>query len=481
MKTNHFISTAVTSALLMCSCSTDDLLFDSTDNATLRKIQLSGQIEQVYESRANDAGFCEGDIVGIYVVDYEDSTPGTLLSEGNRADNVRHTFDENGYKWIPAYDIYWKDNKTNVDIYGYYPFAQIDNVDSYAFEVAKDQSQEASEGQMGGYESSDFLWGKTTDVAPTDRIIKLGFMHIMSSARVSLVEGSGFDNGEWAKLDKQVLILNTVRKSTINIATGEITPSGEVPSTGTIPYNNGDDFRAIVVPQQVAAGTPVISVTVGGVPYVLTKDEAVTYVPSKMLNFAITVNKRAENGGYEFILTSESITAWENDNVSHDAVAREYVVINVEKAGTLDECIVAAGKEVEKVRNLKITGQITSRDFAVMRYKMSLLGALNLKDVTIVAGSGGNLSSSENYYDCEDDEIPAEAMRGKETLTSLVLPDKLKKISGIPGGNNGAFAVCTNLSGSLIIPEGVEEIGCAAFAECTSLTGTLTLPSTLKK
>lgn len=40
---------------------------------------------------------------------------------------------------------------------------------------------------------------------------------------------------------------------------------------------------------------------------------------------------------------------------------------------------------------------------------------------------------------------------------------------------------CKYLTGSLIIPEGVTEIGDGAFAGCSSLTGNLSLPSTLKK
>ena len=467
--------------MLLTSCYTNDEIIEPEMQVS-PKINLLGEISQVYQTRVNDAGFCDGDEVGIYVVDYNGSTPGELLDEGNRGDNVKHTFDEANFKWNGAYDLYFKDNRTNVDIYGYYPFAYPDNVSSYAFEVQKDQSTSAAYGKIGGYEASDFLWGKTENVAPTDKVIKLSFRHMMASARVTLVEGEGFDDGEWAGLEKAVLLLNTKRESTIDLATGEVTAVGDVPSTGTIPYVNGSDYRTIIVPQSVSAGTPLVSVTVGGTPYYLKKSEAFTYHPSKQHNFTITVNKRA-GSGYEFVLSSESITAWENDAVSHDATAREYIVIDVAEAGTLRECIEAAGKEVSKVRNLKITGQITSKDFATMKYLMPRLSALNLKEVVIVAGEGGSIEGirDANYGDCRDDEIPANAMNKKESLVSLVLPDKLKYISGASGGNGGAFAECANLSGSLIIPEGVVEIGYAAFADCTSLTGTLSLPSTLKK
>lgn len=134
---------AVTASMLLTSCFTDDNIVDPEMQAS-PKINLSGEITQVYQTRVNDAGFCDGDEVGIYVVDYNGSVAGELLDEGNRGDNVKHTFDETNFKWNGAYDLYFKDNHTNVDIYGYYPFAAPNNISSYAFEVQKDQSTSTS-------------------------------------------------------------------------------------------------------------------------------------------------------------------------------------------------------------------------------------------------------------------------------------------------------------------------------------------------
>ncbi|MBQ8855437.1 MAG: leucine-rich repeat protein, partial [Bacteroidales bacterium] len=483
MKTiRNIIGAAV--LLGLASCSLDEQAFDPVVEDSERKpIVISGTISQEYATRANDTGFCNGDVVGIYIVDYDGETPGTLLNEGNRADNLRFTFDEAAYKWNPAYEIYWKDKNTHIDIYGYYPWGSPEDVENYAFEVEKDQRREAANGQMGGYEASDFLWGKAEDNAPAAAVIHLGFNHMMASARITLAEGIGFEAGEWAAAQKQVIVLNTARKSSINLKTGSVKASDEIPTTGTIPYKDGDDYRAIIVPQTVPADAELISVTIDGESYFLKKSEDFTYYPGKQHNFTVTVNKRAAGGGLEFVLTSESITVWENDPVSHDAIAREYVVINVPEAGTLDKCIEEAGKDLTKVRNLKITGQINSRDFAVMKYLMTYLSAINIKEAIIVAGEGGCLSESDKYtYGPNvDDEIPAGAMYNKESLTALVLPDKLRLISGVSGGGYGAFGGCRNLSGSLIIPEGVEELGYAAFAGCTSLSGELSLPSTLKR
>mgnify|MGYP005931101347 CR=1 FL=1 len=465
--TGWLLCAALSISFAHTSCVKDDTGIDANEN-TPRKIALTGDIEQVYTTRVSDAGFCDGDAVGIYIVDYSNSTAGALLDAGNRADNVKHTFNEAAYTWIPTQDIYWKDDKTHIDIYGYYPYSTPDNVQNYAFEVQKDQSTSAAYGKIGGYEASDFLWGKAEHVAPTDKVIKLGFRHKMASARVTLAEGTGFKEGEWAAAEKAVLVLNTKRKALIDLSTGIVTATGDMPSTGTIPYKNGGDYRAIIVPQEVAASTPLLSITVGGTPYLLKKDEGFTYIPSKQHNFTVTVNKR-EGSGYEFVLTSESITAWENDSASHDATAREYIVIDVATAGGLKDAIKAAGKEHAKVKNLKVTGTINATDFYFMRDEMAVLQALNLKEVEIAAAGDDQWGNP-----MVANVIPYEAMRGKSSLMRLTLPDKLVKIE------NSAFYACHNLVGSLIIPEEVIEIGDTSFGGCKSMTGVLSLPSALK-
>lgn len=459
----------------LASCNDDTFGPNGSQEENRRPIVLSGEIEQVAVTRVNDNGFCDGDEMGVYIVDYQGSTPGTLQNSGNRGNNVKHTFDEAAYKWNSAYDVYWKDDHTHIDIYGYYPFGSPEDVNAYAFEVKKDQSTTTTSNEMGGYEASDFLWGKAADVAPTERIIRLPMRHRMSSPRITLTEGDGFAEGEWAGLEKQVLIKNTKQKAVINLADGSVSATGEVSPTGIIPYVKDNVFRGIVVPQTISAGTQLFSITVNGVVYNFSKEEAFTYVSGKMHNFTIQVNKKEATGEYTFKLAGESITAWENDDVSHDATMKEYIVIN-STAGHLKDSITAAKKDYKKVENLKITGEINGVDFYFMRDSMLMLRALNLKEVKIARtdellhfGSG---SCQPRTYD--EDEIPEGAMANKNSLLQLILPDKLKII------NVGAFTECKNLTGSLIIPEGVTKIEAGAFYNCKNLTGTLSLPSTLK-
>lgn len=461
-------------AMLLTGCS-DDFFGDKTEQHDSNRIQLSGDIDQLAVTRVNDNGFCNGDVMGVYIVDYEGNKPGTLKVNGNRGDNVRHTFDEPNYKWNSAYDLFWKDKHTHIDVYGYYPFANPESIEDYQFEVQKDQSKATENGEMGGYEASDFLWGKVSDVAPTTSVIRLPMAHRMSNARVTLIKGSGFAEGEWANLEKIVLTANVARKASINLSTGEIKTAGAVENTMTIPSRTNDEWRTIVVPQTVAAGTTLFSITIGGVPYKFTKNEALTYVAGKMMNFGIKVDKQTGSGAYKLTLVSESITPWENDLVSHDATAKEYIVINSTPGG-LKNAITAANKDYTQVRNLKITGQINAKDFYFMRDSMLRLSALNLKEVRI-KGWGKNEENEENM----DDQIPNSAfyfiqtVGGSNSLNRIVLPDTLKSI-----GSN-AFYGCKYLSGSLIIPEGVTEIKRGAFNGCIGLNGILSLPSTLKK
>lgn len=454
-------------AAVLVSCTADTDRQGPTPESPdgLIPVELFNEISQVAVTRVNDEGFCDGDAVGIYVVNYENGAPGQLLVEGNQGDNVRYTYDEANMKWMPESPVYFKDKKTPVDIYGYYPYGVPESVEAYSFEVQKDQSTEAANGQLGGYEASDFLWGKAGNIVPTSSRIPVKFQHRMAGVLVTLIEGTGFEAGEYAGLDKAVLVTNTVRTATIDLSTGEVTPTGDVPTTGTVPYSRNGEFRAVVVPQSVAASTPLFSITVGGVPYVFRKDEAFTYNGGKLHKFTIEISKKSQSG-LEFKLIGESITAWEADNISHDGEAREYVLIDCPEPGTLKECITSAGKDYTKIKNLKVTGTIDANDFFFMRDDMTALQSINLQTVKIAA-------TRVYYTDYAANVIPNGAFVDKASLVRFVFPETIVKIG------EGAFSY-TNLTGSLTIPNGVEEIGSGAFQGCP-FGGTVSLSKSLKK
>lgn len=456
MKLKHVIVSGFAVCGLLTGCLSEpefEPVLD--DNGKPLEVHLFNEIQQVPVTRVNDEGFCDGDEVGVYVVNYVDGNPGTLAVEDNQADNVRYTLEESSGVWKPESPVYYLDKTTKVDIYGYYPYAEPTEVEAWPFEIAKDQSRDAENGHLGGYEASDFLWARAAGISPTSSKVVLQFHHMMAGVRVTVAEGEGFAEGEFATLDKAVLVTNTKRQTTINFGTGEVTAVGDVPTTGTIPYKKGDEFRAIVAPQTVAANTPLFSLTVDGLPYVFTKSEGFEYSAGKLHDFTIKVDKKAD-GSVEFEVLSESIKAWESENITHDGEAREYVVVNCAEAGKLQEAIAAAGLDYTKVKNLKITGKVNANDFYFMRDEMPYLQAINMREVRIVS---------------PEDEIPESAFEGK-SLGKFVFPANLKSIRNLAFANS-------SLSGSLIIPDGVEVIGDMAFYHIPC-GGNIKLPDGLK-
>ena len=470
---NFLIYIAITVCVMLCAGCADGLFGEDGTLHHTQRIELSGEIDQVAVTRVNDGGFCDGDRMGIYIVDYKADIPGTLQQSGNRADNVCYTYDEANRKWNSDQDVYWKDNHTHIDVYGYYPYANPESIDNYTFNVQRDQYNATADGKKSGYEASDFLWGKLSDVAPTSAALRLLLRHRMSSACVKLLKGEGFTDSEWEGMDKTVLVTNLARKASISMTDGTVKVAGDVEPSATIPSQVNDEWRAIIVPQTVPEDTTLFSITIGGAPYKFAKNEALTYVSGKMMKFNIRVDKTEGNGKYRLTLVSESIAPWENDLQSHDATATEYVIVN-STAGHLKDSIVASHKDIAMVKRMKVTGTINLADFVMMRDSMPRLTALNLKDVRIkrlYKYIDGGVVHFTDY--AQDDALPVYCLKGKKTLTSFVFPDVLKRIN--PRAFDGA-----GLTGSLNIPEGVVEIDESAFAG-NDFTGVLTLPSTLKK
>lgn len=462
MKTSFKNIRLLLAGLALCACSEDFLNGGIDGNDTL-PIVLGAAYPTV--TRASDDGFEHGDRMGVYVADYDGNTPEPLTDAGVRASNVMFTFEGTDNSWQAATSVYWRDAKTPADIVAYYPYMEaLDNPAAMPFSILRRQDVAGTETSLGGYENSDLLWAKATKAMPTAERVNLTFNHMMAGVRVTLREGTGFAQGEWNEAKKVVLVANVMPDATVDLERGTVGAASGTPISVT-PYIYNNDWRAVVVPQTVAAGSSVVDISVDGKAYHLKKNEAMTYVPGKMHTFTVTVDKRGDSGDYEFTLNDESIMAWVDDVDFRDGIVRNYLVVDVPKRGTLKDVIAQKGYAPSAITGLKLTGEINDDDFTFMREDCSALNALNLSDVTV-------------WGDGQRNVIPYRAMYEKETLAHIVFPKNLKEIK------NGAF-YHAGLMGSLIIPEGVEIIGelCASygvFNGCQNLIGNLSLPSTIK-
>lgn len=488
---------ALVSALALFSACSDDLANGSGGINSGKPFELQAQIQQENVTRANDNGFADGDQIGVFVVNYDNETTAPLLQlSGNHADNVRFTYDDNEYKWTGSYQLYWKDNKTPIDVYGYYPFiSQISSITEQPFSVERNQRDTKNGEKMSGYEKSDFLWAKAEGIAPTEATIILKHRHIMAGVEVTLVEGNGFAEGEWTDAEKNILVQNIVMTGTVNLRDGSVTPSGSADNTSIIPQESKGKYRAVVLPQTVAAGTSLFVVTVDGKAMPFSRTEAMDYVRGKLHKFTFEVNKTAASGDYELKLLSDAIVNWENDPLSHNGTAREYITVHVEEGEYIGDVIKRMGiEDPSLIKNLKLTGCIDNLEsFNFIHNNIPYLEAINLKELrTKNMRSHWRSGNGEDEYgqpDFSDDYIPAgtggnsntswgpECFESMEFLQYVVWPDNLKGIG------DHAFAGCP-LRGSIILPEGLKHIGSSVFHayghKSNNLTGELYIPSTVE-
>lgn len=518
----------VTLAFMLVSCLSEPYL-DPVQEVGI-PINFAASINHT-QTKVNAQGFEDGDALGLYAVNYveNNTTPGILRPADNQADHVKYVFDEDMWTWKPVHPVYYQDINTNVDIYAFYPYDEPASVSAYNFEVQKDQNTPKRNGKLGGYEASDFLWGKTENVTPTESSIKVRLDHMMSGVHVILNEGTGFEAaGDFHLIEKTVLVTNTTRKASINLSNGLVTPVGSAQTSGIVMAKQSDGtFRAVVVPQTVAAGSTLFNITIGGVAYDFLKDNAYEYIVGKLSKFTITVNRKMPSGEYELVLEDTQIVDWKEDINNHEGEARQYYCVQCDEPGTLGRLIKEDRKNPDKIRNLKVSGTIQASDFYFMRDSMALLQYVNLKEAMVF--------DAYAYY-CRDDnhvnsdglsthyfserktlseiqeicpsvfeiievrenvsDIPDMAFNNKSDLVNFVFPERIDRIGHhafyecyqlagdliIPNGvkviDDNAFTNCRSII-SLSLPEGVEVIGVESFFQCSSLSGQLLLPDSI--
>ncbi len=442
-------------ALLLAACS-EDLSSPSSSVAERVPILISSSYPVQGDTRATlDNGFVAGDAVGIFVVDYDqEGHAGTLAINGNRGNNVKLTYD--GSKWTANYQMYWADGQTPADFYGYYPYNQsMQNTADYAFSVSSHQNSTATTSAAAGYEASDLLYAKTEKVEPTEEVVSLQYKHIMAGLTIRLEMGEGFEAAEWAALAKTVQVENVKLSGSVDLSTGATTVSADSRQVVVTPLEYQGEWRAVIFPQTVDAGLKIASVTVDGHVYQLVKNAAITYQSGKMHKMTITVDRSAETGAYNFSLTGDDVVAWVDDPDLHDGLVRQYSVVTLSEAGTLQSEVDKICDDYEKLTSLKISGPMNREDREFIGHQLMNLRDVNMADVEMTDGRLGGFADHKR-------------------LQHFIFPNR-----GITVIEGHAF-FWAPLMGDLVIPEGVEVIEAEAFMDCR-MSGTLSLPSTLKR
>ena len=289
-------------AYFLAACSSSGSEDNSPVNpetpATKLPIKLNTRL-----SRVSDASFDSGDHIGLYVVNYANGTTGTLKNTGNHVNNMRFTYTASSV-WEADTPVYWADNETHADFYAYHPYTgSISHVNQLSFSVKTSQAAEAD------YKGSDFVYGKTANVAPTENAVNIMASHLMSNMLITVKPGNGFTSEALAAADIQVAVNGVKTAATIDLATGAVTASGGAKTC--TPWLSDGTYKLLVVPQTVAS-TQLITVTIDGKPYNLTKE--FTFEQGKVYSFPVVVTRT--NSGINV-----GVNPWEADGEDHGGLA----------------------------------------------------------------------------------------------------------------------------------------------------------------
>lgn len=237
------------------------------------------------QTKVTYEAFEESDVIGLYVTDYvNDATSAPLQISGNRANNLPVTYD--GAVWTPEKKIWWGEGKS--DVYAYYPYMDISDVESQYFEVAADQT-------LGGYEASDLLWAKAEGVRQTDGPVNLQMKHLMSKLTVKIVAGEDYVGS--LPSDASVLLHSTVTGARIDLSKGSVSKdpyssvrSVKMKNLGIRTFEGAEAvvYEAVVVPQMLETSVPLLEINSKSVSYLL--EDSFNFRPGVAYTYTVTLN-----------------------------------------------------------------------------------------------------------------------------------------------------------------------------------------------
>lgn len=284
MKTKYLAIAALALGMVACEQATNNVEIPA-DNRMLFDVASPAA-----HTRASNGVFVAEDKVGLYVTDYADATtPAPLQISGNRANNEGLIFD--GTTWATERPVYWGEGKS--DIYAYYPYMAIEDVDEQPFAVATDQTVE------GAYENSDFLWAKAEGVAQADGAVSLAMEHAMSRLVVKIMAGEDYVGS--LPSDATVHLHSTVTNANFSLANGSVVKdpysgakSIKMRNLGIRTFAEGEAvvYEAIVVPQMLETSVPLLEINSKSVSYLLEDmfnfKPGVSYTYTAVLNTSTT-------------------------------------------------------------------------------------------------------------------------------------------------------------------------------------------------
>ena len=266
------------SLLGLASCSNDD----STEApVSAKETPMTFDVVHPSQTRATATDFENGDKIGVYIA----KADMPLEIGGNALNNEPLTLTSG--KWTPGKNLFWDEGTYNA--YAYYPYMNVTSIEDQPVSVATDQSTAETNGTLSGYEASDLLYAKTSNVAASTSPVPLSFKHVMSKLTIRLVKGEDFE-GEMPT-DAEIFIHNTVPTATFDISAGIVTRDVKG-KRATIKARQESNFQfgAIIVPQRLDNRVPLVEVIMKGVSYLFESKFLFKPGVDHLINLVITDN-----------------------------------------------------------------------------------------------------------------------------------------------------------------------------------------------
>lgn len=260
----ELLCSAVALTLLMAGCNNEDTAAPPSS----RDIEIVTKVGTL--TRATDEAFETGDRISIYA--YETGNSAEMVVSG-----VANTLRQDG-TWTPATPMKWKDDATSHDFIGVYPEkGDIGNFTNESITLGDNMA------------ANDLLIATATGRKAAGGAVPLTFDHVMSRVSVNLTFNENMDSTA-PTVDKVVLRCRLA--GSVNYSDKTAEASGATANMTMTPVASGT-FRAVTLPQTLAAGEDMIVITIAGHNYSFAHTAALALEPGKNRNINLTVNGTA--------------------------------------------------------------------------------------------------------------------------------------------------------------------------------------------
>ncbi len=265
---------ALCGATLITSCKEQTTVEPDVIELT-QEISFNSTIEEM--TRVDGSNFESGDKISVFAM------------EGSEyiADNVAYSYDGSIFTSTSPISLSSTDESfPDLSYAAIYPYSS-DAALEFDFDIATDQSSEAS------YEATDLLTAvasATSSSTPT-----LPFVHALSGIVITF-SSSDVD------LSSATISVNALTSVACDVLASNYVGEGSTSSIKTLATSDG--YTAIIAPQTIAAGSELITISLGGENYVWTTTSSFTVESGSQLSCTISFENK------EISLISGDIQEW---------------------------------------------------------------------------------------------------------------------------------------------------------------------------